>query len=252
MNNNSENIHFDSVDSNYVDPFDARFQLFAPLRNVKRIHLKSLELPITFPNIRASGTLNQIVLKTNTSITYTVSIAEGNYNTLSTLLTAINNAFVGVIPSTTVTFAQIGSSNRISCTATTSTFTSFTFIDTSLSKVVLGFRNPTYGSLVVNSKVDFVLNIDNYISMYLSNVNNINNSNRLCSFKVPVSSGNGVIQFTGDQSGFKQSIDLGSEGQVINSLQVKIYDRFNQQILSNNADYSFTLAFEFSTTNNIS
>ena len=243
---NSEIINLDSIDGSYTDAFDCKFPLMNSLRNVTKIHLKSLELPITFSNIRATGTLNIISLKTNLNNTYSISIPEANYTTLSGLLTAINNAFVGVIPLSTVTFAQIGSSNRLTCTiATTGTFTSFTIVDTSLSKYVLGFRYPSYSGLVATSTVDFILNVDNYISLYLANVRSLNNTNRLCSFKIPLTTSNGVILFDGESTSFKQFLDLGNDGQMINTIHIKVYDRFNQQILSNNADYSLTLMFEY-------
>lgn len=238
-------IHFDSIDSTYTDPFNARFNLMNPMRDVKRIYLKSFELAINIPNIRNSSTLNQIILKTNLGNTHSVTIAEGNYTTLTSLLTAINNAFVGVIPATTITFAQIGTTNRITCTATTSAFSSFSFTDTALSRVVLGFRNSNYGSLIVNSTVDFLLNCDHYISMYISNINCNNSSYRLQSFKIPLNASNGTIFYDQENTSFKQFIDLGYSNQTFNHLNVQIYDRFNNLILCNNSDYSFTLAFEF-------
>jgi hypothetical protein len=243
-------IHFDTIYSTYVqpsnDPFNTRFSLAQPIVSAKKIYLKSLEMPINFCNVRAVSTMNKISMTTNLNNTYTVSIAESNYTTIGALTTALTTAFVGVIPSTTVTFATSG--NYVTVSATSSTITSFSLSDTILSKYILGFRNNTYSGLSATATVNYLLNVDNFLSMYLSNVsteNTFNNGNIFTSFKIPLQSVNGQICFNAENTGFIQSVLLLNKTQTISYLQVQIYDRFGNMVLSNNADYSFTLAVEY-------
>ena len=245
----NEIIHLDSIYSQYVQPsndcFNARFVLDKPIENASRIYLKSLEMAINFNNIRNVGTMNQIIMSTNLGNTYTVTIAQGNYTTMSSLLTVINNAFVGVIPSTTVTFSVSG--NTISVSATSSTITSFALKETILSKYILGFRNVSFSGLTASASVNYVLNIDNYILMYINNVSSDNtssNGNIFSSFKIPLNAINGVIYYYSDQIGLKQYIRLLNSTQRISYLNVSILDRFGNVLIANNSDYSFSLEIE--------
>jgi len=43
----------------------------------------------------------------------------------------------------------------------------------------------------------------------------------------------------------EQFIDLANSSQIIDKIKIEVYDRFNNQILNNNADYSLTLEFEY-------
>lgn len=242
----STTIHFDSIYAQYTlpqnDPFDARFKLSTPLHNARSIQLKSLELPVNIYNIRSTGTMNQISATTNLSNTYTVSITPGNYTTIASLLSAITSAFVGVIPSTTVTFAASG--NKVNVSATSSTITTLRLNDTTLSKYILGFRNLTFTGLNTTGSVDYLLNVDNYINMYISNIsaeNASSNGDLNCSFKIPLNATNGLIYYSAENTSMKQYVSLLNSSQSPNYLQIVIYDRFNQPILNNNADYSFTL-----------
>ena len=245
----SETLHLDSIYSTYAqpanDPFDAKFNLSTPISDVRRIYLRSVEMPINFYNIRNSGTLNKIIVRTNLGNSYVVSVTAGNYLTIDALITVINNSFVGVIPSTTVTFAYSG--NRVSVSATSSTITSFSLVDTSMSKYVLGFRNVTFSGLSASASVDYLLNVDNYVVMYLKSVpsdNTAGNGNINCSFKIPLNAVNGMVLFVSDESSNKQFINVLDSSNHLSYLIVQIYDRFNELILSNNADYSFSLGIE--------
>ena len=57
---NIDILHFDTLLGTYNDNsvYDCTFTLSNPLRNVQRIYLKSIELPISFNNIRASNGTN--------------------------------------------------------------------------------------------------------------------------------------------------------------------------------------------------
>ncbi len=59
MTTHYELINFDSIYSiNQGNPFQATFKLSSPLRNFTKIYLKSIEMLVSFPNIRASSNLS--------------------------------------------------------------------------------------------------------------------------------------------------------------------------------------------------
>ena len=80
--------------------------------------------------------------------------------------------------------------------------------------------------------------------MFLQNIpceNTSPNGKLLMSFKVPLNASNGLIYYYSENSYLKQFVKLFDQHQTINHLQVVIYDRFNNPILNNNSDYSFSL-----------
>jgi hypothetical protein len=79
----------------------------------------------------------------------------------------------------------------------------------------------------------------------VSTENTFNNGNIFTSFKISLQSVNGQICFNAENVGFTQSVLLLNKTQTISYLQIQIYDRFGNLILSNNSDYSFTLAVEY-------
>lgn len=247
---NVDLIHFDTIYSQYVqpqnDPFNCKFNLIQPLKcNAKRIFLKSLEMPININNIRNVSTMNLISMTVNLGSTYLITISEANYPNIASLLNAINTAFIGVIPSTTITFS-VNATNNIVITATSSTITSFILNPTILSTYFLGFRNNTFSGLVATSRCQYLLNVDNYINLYFQNVPTESTANNvLCSFKIPLNAVNGQILFVGENTTFVQPLQLFTSNQSLSTIQVVVYDRFNNQILAGNQDYSFTLAVEY-------
>ena len=60
------NIQFLNFDTNLITtstPFDCQFILSDPLRRIKRIYLKSVELPINFLNVRTNFNSFYILLQ---------------------------------------------------------------------------------------------------------------------------------------------------------------------------------------------
>jgi hypothetical protein len=246
----SSTIHFDSIYSQYVqpynDPYNARFFLMTPLRSPKMFQLKSIELPVNFYNIRNSGTLNKLILTTNLGNTYTATIPAGNYADIASLLTAVNTQVSSIIPNTTVTFSLSG--HKINVSATSTAITTLKIQNTTLSNYVLGFRNATFTGLSTTGPVDYLLNTDNYINMYLYNISSDNTSsggNLYCSFKIPLNAEYDLVYFSAENTSFRQYLSTSNSNQDIPSLQVIMYDRFGEMILNNNVDYSFTLEVSY-------
>ena len=61
-----QEYNFDTINSNYNsvynDPYNTSFTLQEPLHNIKKVYLKSIEMPINFTNVRDNSTLNKISL----------------------------------------------------------------------------------------------------------------------------------------------------------------------------------------------
>ena len=92
---NIDTLHFDTLLGTYNNNsvYDCTFTLSNPLRNVQRIYLKSIEMPISFNNIRASNSTNLFVITIHGNGFTTrrpVLINEFNCTTITSLLTAIN------------------------------------------------------------------------------------------------------------------------------------------------------------------
>ena len=87
-------LHFDTIDSLYIkNCYNTIFRLFNPLRNIKNIYLKSLEMPVVFDNIRSDNTSNIISLKVNNN-TISAKLDTKNYTNINTLLSDINALLV--------------------------------------------------------------------------------------------------------------------------------------------------------------
>ena len=106
MHNNNyhyENYHFDTTGRwiptfnqllSHSDnhPFSLTFNLPSQIHNIKKIYLKSVEIPIGFTNIRSENNSNTFTISIN-NVVCTVVITPGNYTIIS-LITAINNAII--------------------------------------------------------------------------------------------------------------------------------------------------------------
>ena len=192
-------LHFDSASANYINdplstsgstlnPYKAQFPMNQTFSKIKRVFLKSLELPVGFVNIR-KGSTDTFKFVLNGS-TYQVTLAEKFYSTVATLMTDLTAALVGIVPNVTLTFTVTNSRVWITFTGSTTTST-FTVIDTNLSKYVLGFRagkDTLASSIYKASTSNYNLNFDNYLLMSIPSLNAINSSmaGQNCTFKIPL------------------------------------------------------------------
>ena len=125
---------------------------------------------------------------------------------------------------------------------------------TGLISYYLGNINTTYTTKTLISSSLYLhtydlinvynLNFDTYYNLVISNLDNptYNNNNFPCHFKLIVNSSNNSIYFSGESNSFIQDIVLNNK--TLNSLNVVIYDRYNNLIV-NQLNYSFSLGFEF-------
>jgi hypothetical protein len=242
---NIDILHFDTLLGSYNDNsvYDCTFTLSNPLKNVQRIYLKSIEIPISFNNIRSSNGTNtfQITIQSNT---YTITINEANYTSINTLLNAINTQLIVVLPNVSfhisnkyVILTLIGYPNN----------TVVTFNSSKLLSVVLGFTHLSY---VVTSEIqadnNYLIAYDNYISLYLQDipVKSTGYSNQLISYKIPLNAVNSMVYYLQELNSFSQGVEITDKNYVLNRLRVVVLDRFGIKI-ANGLDYSFSLAVNY-------
>jgi hypothetical protein len=249
----SQFLHYDSVNANYIidinntsssnsNPYKASFPMNQTFRNIKRVYLTSVELPIAFFNIRTNSTDTLKFIYNGTS--YTLILAEKNYSNIATLINDLNVKLAIINSNISLV---LSSSNRMTFSFTA--VTSFSLIDTNLSKFVLGFRglkDTLIGTTYNASYSNYNLNPDNYINMYIPTLNGFNASttNQLSTFKIPLNSSNNQVYFYQEGQSFKQWVDITDKSLTLNYLNVIITDKYGNNINPNGLDYSFTLCLE--------
>ena len=257
-------IHFDSCQANYIqdfnntsgvsaNPYKASFPMNQQFTNIKRVYLKSLELPCGFSNVRKGATDNiQFILN---GTTYTVTLTEKFYSSITTLISDLNTACYGVVAGVTILFSQTNSAatpNRLLVTFSGTTVTTFNFIDTNLSKYVLGFyskKDTLSGQVYAASYSNYNLSFDNYILMYVPSLNGMNAcmGSQIATFKIPLNSSTNQVYYYFEFNSFQQFVDITDRNLTLSSLNVVIYDRFGYNLNPLGLDYSFTLAVELYT-----
>lgn len=237
---NFDTIYADT--KNNYNPCDSSFKLSNPITNVKKISLKGIEFPIGFMNVRAG--LNTLIIVYHTVTVYSYTLPPKNYTKITDLITDLNALTV----SNSFTFS-LNASNQLILTCSNTSF-SFFVPTTPFSQYILGFvpNSPNYFSAggVLTGTNMYNLNVDNYLNFYISNIpfkHNANANNSNSTFKVDCNAVYQMIVFNQENSNFFQSAELYDDNNLIlNKIDVKIFDRFNQ--LLNNLDFSFTLEIE--------
>ena len=252
-------LHFDSANSKYIsdmtntttvisNPYKASFPMNQTFRRIKRVYLSSVEFPVGFTNIR-TGSTDTFTFILN-GIPYLITLPEKNYLSISVLLSDINTIIATKVSGITMTLGQTASTTNPSrLSISFSSVTSFSIIDTNLSKYIFGFRGlsdtligTTYSALSAN----WNLNPDNYINMHIPTLNGMNAcmGNQISTFKIPLNSFCNQVYFYQEGNAFRQWVDITDMNLAISSLNVVIYDKFGKNINPNGLDYSFTLSIE--------
>ena len=242
---NIDILHFDTLLGTYNNSsvYDCTFTLSNPLRNVQRIYLKSIEIPISFNNIRSTNGTNtfQITIQSNT---YTITINEFNCTSITSLLTVLNAQLNIVLPNVNFNYVNkfvylqlIGYPNN----------TVVSFSSSKLLSVILGFTQLSY---IITNEVkannNYLIAYDNYISLYLQDipVKSTGYSNQLISYKIPLNAVNSMVYYLQELNSFSQCVEITDKNYVLNRLRVVVFDRFGFKI-SNGLDYSFSLAVNY-------
>ena len=252
-----------SIDGNSYHSFNITYPLKYPLKNVSRMTLKSVEIPLILNNIR---TLNNTA---TIGFTFTYgsfinvyvsnSIISGQYNSISSLITAINTAISIVISSYTgftISFSSTLSNFGFTVCAIT-TNASNLVLTPSLLATVLGFikmpLSSNTGSLIGTAPINLYA-IDTCIYIQIANIPIMNNNNFTSfgiapyTFKIPLNNiVNNTIYFNDTDE--HQSIYFNKTNFVLDKLNINVYDRTGTN-LTGFYNWCMTLLIEYDDINN--
>ena len=242
--------HFDTIDSYYEKtPLNnSVFNFQYPIKNIKKIYLKNIQLSIDWTNIREN--LNEFKIVYN-NVIYTQTLTTKNYTSITQLINDLNGKFLNVLPNNIIVLFSLNTINNcIDLKLTGSTPLTFSIFNTNFSDYILGFKfsssNQTGNNYTISALNQYLLNSDNYIIMNLINISGDNNnvSQKLCNFKIPLNASNSMVYFDNEFSNLSQFIYNTDKSLILNSLKIQIIDRFNNVFNNYNNDFSFTLGFD--------
>lgn len=242
-----EFLHFDSLNAiKSTDVFNSTFNLPKTYTKIKNIHIKNVELPICFPNIRSSNLSNNFQFSIN-SVNYSTTITERNYTTIGALLTDLNTAIATTLTSSGFTLVlSTGIKNNLIVTMT-GTLTNLTIRNTTLS-IILGLNGATTSSLSYTSPNSFNINYDLYVLMSFDNIPSVFSSsgNIRSALKIPLGTNYANINnYFSHRSDNDMSLIVHDANFIFQNLQIKFYDRFGYVLSNNNVDYSFTISLVY-------
>ena len=252
-------INFDTIYSSKINnnPFNTNFLLTETLRNVSKITLKSIEIPISNYNVRSPYSTIQIKYN-NLVFSYTMS--DKTYIDITSFITDLNLLIspiqtymfsTEVCPVFSVSTSEM---NKLILKVSLLSTNTIYFYSTGIFSFYLGNILSTYstktlisGSLYLHTyNMINVYNMcfDTYYNMILSNLDNqtSNNNNFPSHFKLIVNAQNNSIYFSGENTSFIQFLELNNK--TLTNLNIEIRDRYNNLII-NQLDYSFTLEFQY-------
>jgi hypothetical protein len=237
----------------------ARHTLQSAIKNIRKIYLKSVEMPILFNNIRqgksdrySSDRFIATFEKTGVTKTITAVINETLvYDDLDAILTKLNTELTNECNPDFYPVVSVYNNSR-NLMLTCSEAETITFTDTLLSRDMLGFNNDfTMAELTAQGvwlAFDrYNINLDNYVNIFIENVpienNNVSPVNS--SFKLPINGILGDVMYYTDSEYFEQSVNIIDPHYVLKTLDILITDRFGNRIYGYNTDYSLSLLVEY-------
>ena len=242
-----EFLHFDSLNAiKSTDVFNATFNLPKTYTKIKNIHIKNVELPIFFPNIRSGNLSNNLQFSIN-SVNYSTTITEKNYTTIGALLTDLNTDIASTLTASGFTLVlSTGIKNNLIITMT-GALTNLTIKNTTLS-IILGLNGATTSSLIYTCLNSFNINYDLYVLMSFDNIPSVFSSsgNIRSALKIPLGTNYANINYYfSHRSDKDMSLIVYDENFIFQNLQIKFYDRFGYLLSNNNVDYSFTISLVY-------
>jgi len=254
MSGNSSILNFDTafstdlpVSSGSTSSFVASFPLQQPFQKVTRISLVSLEMPVQFANVRTSITFSYTKID-STQGAFFISINQ-TFVTIASLLSYLNS-HIPTISGISILFSvsTINSYQIIAATTGLTVFQLANYSDkTKFLKNILGYNGTeTLVGGILTASNYYNLNLDNFITMYLSNVphQSTNQNQTNSSFKVPLNAVSNTIYYFGQNGSYTPFINVTDQNFVLEKLNITIYDRFGNSLNSNGGDFSFSLRID--------
>jgi hypothetical protein len=227
-----------AVDANSYHSFNVSFPFKYPLKNLKSIALKSVEMPLNLYTLRPENGSCKLGLtftySTYTDIYLQFDVNDGIYTTISSLITKINTAITAQAnfasyTGLNITFGTLSVFGTNVCSITNNC-TSLTIDETPFSKYILGytnrFKSTSSQALTSNSPINLT-NIDTCIYLQLPNLPNTNNTNLFAGFKLPTNNvANNTTLFYND-SEEHQSITFNNTSFILDKINIVVSDRLN-------------------------
>lgn len=211
------------------------------LKDIKRISLVSLEMPISFYNVRAANTSNLLSFQIN-GLTYNITIVENNY---FTIVLVVNKAILLAIPATftfTIDINAIMSNKLIA--STSANITSLTFVPGILVNSILGVSttDTLSGSQFLFSNI-FNLNADSSFSFYIAELPSHYNNNSQIKGQFKVVLLNSFAQYLFYSGYLFQPYYSPYTLAIDQMISVTIFDRFGYELPLTNG-MSFSLRYD--------
>ena len=250
-----------AIDSNFFyHPYNFNYSFRYPLRNVSKITLKSVELPIGLSspnNVRYNNDTVRLDINYNIStfsnISRNIIVTPGSYTT-ATLITAINSAITAAAlsGSPTITFASTSNTTTgFTHCSITHNCTSLTIYASALTMNLLGLGTSNLTSATTINGTG-PINVNALDSLYYIQITNIpvmnNNFYVPYTFKMPL---NSIVNGTAYYNDTKehQAIYFNSNKFVLDKLNVVILDRLGKS-LTGYFPWTMTLLIEYDNNNN--
>ena len=257
---NNDNVT-GTIDSNYFyHSYNFNYSLKYPLRNVSKITLKSVELPIGFTapnNVRYNNDTVRLdimyTISTFTSVSRNIIVKPGTY-TAATLITAINTAITGatLLGSPTITFAStLNTTTGFNHCSVTHNCTSLTIYASALTinLLGLGLYPLTSNTTIIGPGPINVYAIDSLYYIQITNLPVMNNNLFIpYTFKMPLNNIVNSIAYYNDTTEH-QSIYFNSNNFVLDKLNIVILDRTGRTI-TGYFPWTMSLLIEYDNNNN--
>jgi hypothetical protein len=242
-------------DVNNLHPYNLYFPLSSPMLNITKILLKSVEIPISLPNIRSLNTSSIISLTytigTVIDKTYSFDIGSGFYTGLVPLLSAINTGFTTLNTtsgsgSPTISFATTTNDLGQTVLNITHNCESIKFNNTVLTNYILRLPLTTNTTSPIKTKYLPTLYPETHLYMYILNLPTKILNNKQASFKIPLSNGystSGTTLYYSD-SNKHQFITITNNNFLLDKLDIRIVDKFGYNV-TGYYHWSFSLIIEY-------
>lgn len=255
-------LNFDTI--NGIPNFDNVVKLYHtwnttipssyPITRVKRVSLKSAEIPLGFNTCRNENKsifmYLQFTYGAYTNQQVRITIPENTYTSTTSLINAINSSLttqLALYGGVYITFSL----NLFSILKGTTNATAISFYqDSILTKNIMGYSDSIQlvgGNFTAASVMN--LSPDNYLNIYLTNLGQCSNaSGTVGTFKIPLplvaSVNSAQILFYNENTSFEQSVEITDGNFTLSNLTVIITDRWGYPIIGRNTHFSFTLMVE--------
>ena len=229
-----------------------------PLQHVKKIHLKSIEIPICLNNVRSPYSTFYYTIN---NISYNFSLFEKTYISIYSLLTDLNKAIIlniqpklqnnEIAPIFTLSSSELN--KIIVTTVTNSSILTYNF--DGIMSFYLGYNANVkivtttlllQKTNVYNFAIPYNLSFDTYYNLIFNNINTEtkNQNNSQSDFKLSTNSLSNSVYYLNELNTYKQSVNIIDKNLTLSKLDIIITDRFNN-IINAYLDWSMTLEYEF-------